>query len=127
MQLLSILLLAVLLVIYATPGQTISWEEIRHLATLRYFQRTHHKYRINEKSIKNIQQLTANSEKFDAIISTTAVVYGDFHCKGIAYRFPESYLETPLDELPPKPERKIEILNLGRCTSAHLSNNRTNM
>uniref|UniRef100_A0A8D8QI25 Uncharacterized protein n=1 Tax=Cacopsylla melanoneura TaxID=428564 RepID=A0A8D8QI25_9HEMI len=114
MQLLSILLLAVLLVIYATPGQTISWEEIRHLATLRYFQRTHHKYRINEKSIKNIQQLTANSEKFDAMISTTHVFYGD--CKGIAHRFPENYLETPLDELGPNPERKIEILNIGRCT-----------
>uniref|UniRef100_A0A8D8YYN0 Uncharacterized protein n=1 Tax=Cacopsylla melanoneura TaxID=428564 RepID=A0A8D8YYN0_9HEMI len=126
MQLLSILLLAVLLVIYATPGQTIPWKIIRNLATIRYFQRTDYKFEINKRSIENIQQLTANSEKFDAIISTTAVFYGDFHCKGIAYRFPESYLETPLDELPPKPERKIEILNLGRCTSAHLSNNRTN-
>uniref|UniRef100_A0A8D8YYM3 Uncharacterized protein n=1 Tax=Cacopsylla melanoneura TaxID=428564 RepID=A0A8D8YYM3_9HEMI len=124
MQLLSILLLAVLLVIYATPGQTIPWKIIRNLATIRYFQRTDYKFEINKRSIENIQQLTANSEKFDAMISTTHVFYGD--CKGIAHRFPENYLETPLDELGPNPERKIEILNLGRCTSAHLSNNRTN-
>ncbi|KAL1462407.1 hypothetical protein WDU94_014242 [Cyamophila willieti] len=113
MQLLNIILLVALTVFFATPGQSISWDEIRQLALTKYSQVHHHKKRIDEGTIRNIQQLTPNSEKFDAYISTSHMFHQD--CKGIAYRFPENYLQQPREYLGPHPERSIEMLNFGRC------------